>query len=66
MAKASRKVKPSSRQAKGAGIFSRMRGGMKAMVGTSSKAKKKMTFWDVLFLIVAVFLATWILVKRCA
>ena len=44
----------SSRGRKSGGIFSSMRGGMKGLVGTGKKKKKKgATFWDVLFWIAA-------------
>ncbi len=42
------------------GIFSSMRGGMKNLVGTGKGKggkKEKITFWDVLFWIVAAILA---------
>lgn len=41
------------------GIFSSMRGGMKNLVGTGKgrQKKEKITFWDVLFWIVAAILA---------
>lgn len=43
---------------KSGGIFSSMRGGMKNLVKTGGKSKKKVTtFWDVLFWIAAGLLA---------
>jgi len=40
------------------GILTAMRGGMKNLVGAGkSKKKEKVTFWDVLFWIVAAILA---------
>ncbi len=44
----------STRHRKSGGVFSSMRGGMKGLVGTGKKKKKKeASFWDVLFWIAA-------------
>jgi hypothetical protein len=60
MAKKKSKKRGSTRQPskKSGGIFTSMRGGMKGLVGTGGKKKKKeITFWDVLFWIAAGLLA---------
>ena len=52
--KVKRKRTSSARGGKSGGVFTSMRGGMKGLVGTGKKKKKKgVTFWDVLFWIAA-------------